>query len=311
MQITASLGMAAIHGNATTPYEVLAFADAACNAAKQRGGNAFVSYKDPAKQAEEQETQEDLRRINMLQQALKKNLFTLHFQPIAALAGKGEEIYEALLRLTNEEGEVTETPAEYLLAAERTGMIILIDRWVISRAMHILADKQRRGGNTNLCVKLSGSAYSDETLLPWLYERAQASKVEVSRLIFEIAEHDITAHINQVAAFSRALKKMRCRVMISHFGTQEAPFKLFKTVPVDIIKFHPQLTDAAGADPAAAAKLRNMVAAARQLNKPTIASQIESAAGMAALFQCGVDMAQGGFIHEPEAEMRFDFSGEM
>ena len=310
MHITASLGMASIHNSVSSPYEVLAFADAACSAAKARGGNAIDVYKDPAKESEIKETQDDLRRVSLLQKALKNNLFKLFFQPIIGLSGGTEEMYDVLLRLAGEKGEAQSVPAEYMLAAERTGMVMLIDRWLVSRALHMLAEKRRRGGDASLCIRLSSLAYSDETLLPWLLERMQASKMKPSSLIFEVAESDAAAHINQIAAFNRNLKKIGCRAMLGRFGVAEAPFKLFKSVPVDIIKFHPEVTGAAGTDPAAMEKLKNMVVGAHRLNKTVIAPRVENAESMAVLFQCGIDRAQGNFIQEPDAAMRYDFSGE-
>lgn len=306
MQITASLGLAAIRSKTKNPYEILACADMACTEARSNGGDTVVAYKDPDKEAAKIESQNDLRWVNLLKNALENNLFKLAFQPVVSLKESDEEIYEVLLRLYNENKEEI-LPGEFLPAAEKSGMINLIDRWVIGRALHMLAEKQKEESNTSLFIKLSGSAYNDESLLPWLYERAKASKVNPSRMIIEVTENDAASHINQVAKFARTLKKMRCRIVISKFGLADEPFKVFKAVPIDFIKVNADLTGKIGQDPAMLENMVNMVNAAHEMEKPVIAPHVESAESMAVLFQCGFDFIQGNFLQEPDIVMQFDF----
>jgi diguanylate cyclase (GGDEF)-like protein len=306
LQISASLGLAAVRNKTRTPYEILACADVACNQAKEAGGNTIAAYKDPEKEAEKTANQDDLRWVNLLKNALENNLFKLAFQPCVSLKDSEEEIYEVLLRLHDENDEEIR-PGEFLPAAEKTGMINLIDRWVIGRALHMLAEKHKEQGNTCLFIKLSSSAYSDESLLPWLYERSKASRVDPQRLIFEVAESDATSHISQVAKFSRTLKKMRCRVVLSKFGMTDDPFKLFKTVPADFIKVSSELTAKIGTDPSMMERMTALVDTAHDMDKPVLAPHVESAESMAVLFQCGFDFIQGNFLQEPDIVMQFDF----
>ncbi|MCW8962507.1 MAG: EAL domain-containing protein [Gammaproteobacteria bacterium] len=306
LQITASLGLAAIRSTTKTPYEVLACADVSCSQAHKNGGNAIVAYKDPEKVAEKETSQDDLRWVTLLKNALENNLFKLAFQPCVSLKDSEEQIYEVLLRLHDENDEEIR-PGDFLPAAEKTGMINLIDRWVIGRALHMLAEKQKEQSNTSLFIKLSGSAYNDESLLPWLYERSKASRIDPQRLIFEVAESDATSHISQVAKFSRTLKKMRCRIVISKFGVMDDPFKLLKTIPVDFIKLSSKLTGKIGTDQAMMERVTELVETAHDLEKQVLAPHVESAESMAVLFQCGLDFIQGNFLQEPDIVMQFDF----
>jgi len=306
MPMTASMGIASIRSTTKNAYETLACAESACSESKEKGGNTIVAYKDPEKEAEKKASQEELRWVTLISEALDNNRFNLAFQPIVSLKETSEEIYEALLRLNDENGEEI-MPGLFLPAAEKTGMINKIDRWVIARSLHLLAEKQREGGDTCLFIKLSGSAYSDESLLPWLYERTKASKVETHRLIFEINESDAATHIKKIAHFSRTLKKMRCRIVVSKFGHSDDPFKLLKTIPVDFIRVSSSLTSKIGSDPAMMEKITEIVEQAHGLEKPVIAPHVENAESMAVLFQCGFDYIQGNFLQEPDIVMQFDF----
>jgi len=306
LQITASLGLAIIRSTTKTPYEILACADVACSEARGNGGNAIAAYKDPENTVEKAANQDDLRWVKLLKNALENNLFKLAFQPCVSLKDSEEQIYEVLLRLQDKNDKEI-LPGEFLPAAEKTGMINLIDRWVIGRALHMLSEKQKEESNTNLFIKLSSSAYSDESLLPWVYERTKSSRIEPKRLIFEISENDATGHISQVAKFSRTLKKMRCRIVISKFGMTDDPFKIFKTVPADFIKVSADLTGKIGTDEATMEQMTRLVETARGMDKQVLAPHVESAESMAVLFQCGFDFIQGNFLQEPDIVMQFDF----
>jgi c-di-GMP-related signal transduction protein len=54
-------------------------------------------------------------------------------------------------------------------------------------------------------------------------------------------------------------------------------------------------------------KLTSMVEQAKAVEKPILAPHVENAEGMALIFQCGFDFAQGNFLQEPDVVMQFDF----
>lgn len=306
MKVTASMGMVAIRNTSRLPYEVLACADIACKAAKQQGGNRVEVYVYPDEQQKRQETEAELRWVEMLKTALEENRFTLAFQPVVGLKESNDEIYEVLLRMRfNEETEFK--PGTFLPFAEKTGMIDKIDRWVISSSLQMLA-KREDEGKTCLFVKLSNSAYADEALLPWLYKSIKAAGIQPRQLIFEINEKDVVTQIKKVIHFCRILHKMRCRTVISHFGMLDDPFQLLKTIPIDFIKASADLTSKIGSDPAMMERVTGMVETAHEMEKPIVAPHVEDAQSMAVLFQCGFDFIQGNFLQEPDVVMQYDFS---
>ena len=71
--------------------------------------------------------------LERLRRALEDDLFVLHFQPIVSLSDRRVVRHEALLRLADEPDGRLVSPAEFLPAAERHGLIGEIDRWVLER----------------------------------------------------------------------------------------------------------------------------------------------------------------------------------
>ncbi|TNF98201.1 MAG: EAL domain-containing protein [Gammaproteobacteria bacterium] len=305
-QITCSLGITPIQGNIKSPFETLARADTACKAAMEKGGNTMQVYRDPKKEDEKKASQSQVQWVQRLKSALEENRFSLVYQPVVSLRDDPGQKYEVLLRMTDEDGSEV-LPSEFLPAAESTGMINMIDRWVISRSLHLLTEKQAEGINLSLFIKLSGSVYNDEALLPWIYERIKAANIDPQHLIFEIKEADAISHIKQAGQYCRTLKKMRAQIVIGSFGLTPEPFKLLKTVHVDFLKVSSKLSSNIGTDDSMLDKLTKLVSDAHDMNKPVIAPHVENAQDMAVLYQCGFDFIQGNFLQEPDIEMGFDF----
>lgn len=102
-----------------------------------------------------------------LRHALAEEGLALVFQPIVNLRGEGEECYEVLLRMSDSEGELL--PAtEFLPAASSAGLMGEIDRWVIERAVKMLANQQRGGFSTSFFIILSDASLQDPGFTQWL-----------------------------------------------------------------------------------------------------------------------------------------------
>ena len=65
--------------------------------------------------------------------------FVLHMQPILDLATGQISHGELLLRMRGEHGDLI-PPGAFLPAAERYGLIHAVDRWVVRRAIRMIAD---------------------------------------------------------------------------------------------------------------------------------------------------------------------------
>ena len=74
-----------------------------------------------------------------IQDALDRDRFVLHLQPILELATGQIKHGELLLRMKGERGKLI-APGAFLPAAERFGLIHAIDRWVVARAIQLMAE---------------------------------------------------------------------------------------------------------------------------------------------------------------------------
>jgi len=105
--IRSSIGFVHISGQFESLEEIMAAADIACYAAKDRGRNELSVYS--SEESETQNRQGELKLLPKLQNALQLNGFRLYVQEIAGLTPKLETSYkhfEILLRMIDDDGSV-------------------------------------------------------------------------------------------------------------------------------------------------------------------------------------------------------------
>ena len=130
---------------------MLVNADLAMYDAKEAGRDQLAAYAA----SEHQETRLEARMswADMIRDALAEDRFVLHAQPIVDLATGEVTQHELLLRMRGADGELI-SPAAFLPVAERFDLMAAIDRWVVTRAIRLLAER-RRGSAT--CASRSTS----------------------------------------------------------------------------------------------------------------------------------------------------------
>ena len=159
-------------------------------------------------------TDEHQTITQLIRDALKAEDFQLLFQPIVALQGDNEETFQALLRLRGPDGKLY-TAAEILPLAEREGLSADVDRWVVSRCLLVMAERQRQMRPVRLFVSQSMEAALDSSRTGWLRQL-----LETRRLL----GRDAGARI-QAAGSARASQRFRL-VRQRDRGTRRVDFDL-------------------------------------------------------------------------------------
>ena len=99
--------------------------------------------------------------IERISTALRENRFVLHAQPIVPLqADAGPARHELLVRMRGQDGDPI-LPGTFLYIAERADLVQEIDRWVVRRAIRLLAEQQHAGNDVSFEVNLSSKSITD------------------------------------------------------------------------------------------------------------------------------------------------------
>ncbi|MGH2975664.1 MAG: putative bifunctional diguanylate cyclase/phosphodiesterase [Solirubrobacterales bacterium] len=296
---TISVGITMFGGERGIGAEaVLVAADQAMYRAKEGGRNQIALFQDPSEpQRQQQRGQTTSARIR---DALTQDRLSLHTQPIRDLASGGIERYELLLRMTGDDGELLPA-ASFIEAAERSGMVQELDRWVVVRALELLASREKEGSPVSLHVNISGASVADLSVLEFIERRLDEGEADPARCTFEITETPRDHNYEAAAGFADRLTEFGCQVAIDDYGAGFGPFHYLKSIPFDLIKIDGSFVRDMPNSDADQLTVQAIVGVARGLGKTTIAEYVQDDVTIQMLREYGVDMAQGYHLGRPVA----------
>ncbi len=303
---TCSIGVTLINESVPSVQEVLARASKACAESREAGGNRVTQFVPVVEDMAERKMQKEW--ISRIRRALDQGGLRLLFQPIVSLHGEPGEKYEVLLRMSEDGQDIS--PAEFIPVAHEAGLLPELERWVIAHAIHALAERQDKGLNTKLFVKLSEDSVRDEALLLWIGQQLRQASVDGEGLIFEIREECALGCLTKVTKLVNGLRKLGCGIALDRFGVAPNAIMLQKRLRAPYLKIDGSLITTLDESPESRDKVQRINQIARETGGATIAQFVESANSLSLLWQAGVNYIQGYFVQEPSASMQYDFTGE-
>ena len=303
---TCCIGIALIDSDSPEYNEILMRAEKAITTAKSNGVNQLVTH--IPKKGELTRHEIDAKFKEQLTNALKNDKFVLHYQPIISLHGDTAERYEVFVRLQIEGSDQLIMPQEFIPAAERIGMAIAIDRWVLFRAIKEFTDRQKQGITTRFFIKLSAPSLKDDTLMDWLKYQVKEKEIPANTLNFEIKESVAITNIKCAKNISQKLKAIGCGFVLDDFGSGANPFQLLEHVDVDYIRLERTFMNNLAENPQNQDAIKKLTEQITQLGKSTIIQHVPDAASLSILWGIGVNFIQGYFLQEPQPEMEYDFT---
>jgi diguanylate cyclase (GGDEF)-like protein len=295
-QTTVSIGIALFPEQGATPEDLLVNAERAMRHVKNNGRDGCWVYRVEGETATTVRNERDWERT--IREALATDRFVAYAQPILDLSAGAISQYELLIRLIGDNGEVI-LPNSFLGVAERTGLIHAIDRWMVKRAIQMIADERRQGRELKVEVNLSGTAFTDRELLPMIQYELLRTHINPACLTLEITETAAIADLDQARQFISSLRGWGCRFALDDFGVGFSSFTYLKHLPVDFVKLDGSFIRNLPNDAADQHLVRAMVEVARSLGKQTIAEFVGDEATVKLLRTLGVDYAQGYYIGRP------------
>jgi diguanylate cyclase (GGDEF)-like protein/PAS domain S-box-containing protein len=295
-RLTLSIGVNTFDapGEHVTPDDVIVDADRAMYAAKEAGKNrvALASRETHERAMTRVSWAERVRR------AVEQGLFELFCQPIVDFASDDVSQWELLLRLPGDDGELI-LPAQFLYTAERSDLILEIDRWVLGEAMRLIADQEEAGRDVRLEVNLSGRSVGDPQILEFIEEGLGRTGIAPASLVLEVTETAAIANIDRARGFASRLQTLGCRFALDDFGAGFGSFYYLKHIPFDYVKIDGEFIRNLPASKTDQLILDSIVQMSRGLGKHTIAEYVEDGETVEVLKQHGVDYGQGFHLGKP------------
>lgn len=286
---------------ADTVEETLKAADMACYMAKEKGRNRVQVY-HPSDSDLVQRVGE-MSWVQKIRNGLDEQRFCLFAQEIRALNDDSPDHLrvELLLRLRDEDGSLI-FPGSFMPAAERYGLMPLIDRWVIRNAFGLLASRASSPGHAPLAscaINLSGATFGDDGFIDYVCREFETHRVPPEMICFEITETSAIANISSAKRFIQALRGLGCRFSLDDFGTGMSSFAYLKHLPVDYIKIDGSFVKEMLNSKVDRSMVEMITRMAKVMDKGVVAEFVESDEIIEALREIGVDYAQGYAIARP------------
>lgn len=236
-----------------------------------------------------------------IEAGLRDGGFSLSYMPILKLDDTEEQQYDALLRLSSKDGKEFQA-RDFIQVAERTGLIVDLDRCVVDIAIDLLMQRRReQGAPMRLFVKLSEQTVAQpQAFLHWLRVRLVGKPDAYRQIVFNLQESFLQNRLDQAIELCDGIRHFGAGISIDYFGTDERSGELLDELLPDFVKLHASFTQAVSQPGASQNQMRTIIDKARDERVEVIAQRVEDAETMAALWQMGVGYVQGFHIKGPD-----------
>lgn len=218
----------------------------------------------------------------------------VYSQPIVDIATRQMVDEELLVRLRAVETEEILPPNEFLPQCERHGLMPLIDRYMVGRAI----DLARIGRHVS--VNISADTIGDETTRSEIFEAlAAAGPAVTDHIMFEITETTALGSPAIAKTFSQGMRKLGCQVALDDFGTGYGTFTDLRLLDLNELKIDQSFVKNMLRDSDDERAVSTIAYVARTYGLTTVAEGVETEETLDRLAVLGVDRAQGYVFGQP------------
>ena len=299
--LTVSIGIAMAEGGAgrdSLAASLVRDADAAMYRAKERGKSRVELYDARLRERA-------VRRLTIesaLHRALERDELRLHYQPQIDLASGRIGAWEALLRWEHPERGVLE-PAEFIVVAEETGLIVALGAWVLAEACgQAMRWTSLPGtvGAPEMGVNLSARQLTQPELLDVVEDALTRTGLHPSRLCLEVTESVVMEDTSGSARMLAALHELGVRLAIDDFGSGYSALSSLKRFRVDVLKVDRAFVAGLGRNATDGPIMAAIIDLAHALGLRAVGEGVERADQLAVLRSLGCDVGQGFFFGRPQ-----------
>lgn len=288
--VGASIGIASWHPDDTGIDQIKRRADMAMYHAKRDGRNAFRHYSNSL----EQQLQMRQQIETGLREAVAKDQFEVHFQPILDLVRKRLSGFEALVRWRHADGSMI-SPASFIPIAEENGLIVPIGEIVMHRAMQAAATWP---DGLRVAINASVMQLRHPDFLGTLMAGMARTGLAPERIEIEVTESALLDDSPTTLAVLQKLQMLGIRVALDDFGTGWSSLSYLNRHRFDRIKIDRSFVKGIS-DRRNEAIIRAITDLGGRIGTEITAEGVETDEQLMALHKIGCHEAQGFLFGRP------------
>ncbi|WP_425659959.1 putative bifunctional diguanylate cyclase/phosphodiesterase [Roseobacter sp. EG26] len=303
LEVSVSIGLATttqVKGRMSASIDGMSrVTDFALYASKANGRNCYTVY-----DLELEKRFLDRRAmLEELPKAISAGDLEVHLQPKVSLPKGKTYGFEALVRWRRNGRLVS--PAEFILLAEESGLVIGIDNFVLNHAAKLIADwNEQHGTELAVSVNLSALHFNSQKIIQTVEHALWKSDLRPDLLTLEITESTEMRDWEQAKSIILGLKKLGCKIAIDDFGTGFSSLAYLRAMVADELKVDRSLVEELETSQKARLMLASVFEIAKNLELEIVVEGIENQAQAQIVFGLGARRAQGFFYGRPDLPER-------
>ncbi len=271
---------------------VISRADGALAIAQSLSPNAWEVVLDDDENLESS----DLQWQQTIDYLIAKSNFKIASQAIQSMHRTMPAYHEVFIRFISDQQQ--QLPTETTLSmAQRLGKIEPLEKATIA---YILKTISAQNADFRWGINLSKLILTDSEFCAWLTQHLQRYPNLKSRVVFELDEETLDAHISNAKKLFEVLRRNSCHTAIADFGIGIASFKLFKELKPNYVKISSDLVQQLEADQANQQFVSMLVEVSHRLGCQVVAQGVETLEQKQLLESMYVDSMQGYLISRPK-----------
>ncbi len=271
-KITISLGIAVYPQHGKNSEILIKNADIAMYEAKKSGKNNYKIFSPDMKS----EIVENSKLINYLYNALEREEFEIYYQPQVNFKSKKIVGMEAFIRWNHPElGMVY--PEKFLPVAEKTGLILPVEEWVIREVCKQNKLWQDKGLiHVPVAVNLSTLQFRMPQIVAQVEKILNETGLEHNYLEIEIKENVVMKNVKQVLKQLNDFKKSNIHIAINNFGLEYSSLQYLKELSIDRLKIAMSFIHGIGINEEDEVIIKTIINLANNLGMKVIAEGVET-----------------------------------
>jgi len=233
-----------------------------------------------------------------LKKAIETNELTLHYQPIVCCKTNAVIGAEALLRWNHPSlGFVP--PDEFVVLAEKTGLIRSLTYWVLENALSAKACWPKGEGDRTISINISAVNLHEKDFEANLLALLEKHQVLAEHVVLELTETSVMTDPENAMEVLKRLAADGVKIGIDDFGTGHSSMSYIRQLPVYEIKIDRSFVmemDQVSGDEVIVKTTLNL---SHDLGYKVVAEGIENQMILDKLQSMGCDFAQGYHIARP------------